>query len=884
MKGDFSRLRFDRARNYTSVLAQQGRVQLDADANEQRAIDEYMRATGLTDIIGHTGTPRHNSGFAITTDGTDISIGAGRYYVDGLLCESAQQTDYMQQRWLIGPQPSATLLADLSAGRSGSVRVWLEVWQRLATPIDDPGIKDVALGEADTTDRLQTVWRVVAEPGPAVPVNTGDVVLTVNRLRQSLSDLRLATQLEAITPVEAQAATLSAQVSAGRFDSAELRRQLSRLQTSASAILARTAAAQTPVLGRAPTQPQAQAQIAAATAAVGAIGQLPVILQLSCCDMMHQLPAPATPGRMTAGTQDAGGQGSCLPAPHAAYRGLENQLYRIEVHRGGPIAQATFKWSRDNGSVVTRIVQVSGPVLTVDSLGPDANLGFAPLDWVEITDDRSEFGQPPNQPGTLHQIKIVDSERLQVTLTDTAPAVGTASGHAKLRRWDQVGDVSIANGVAMNPSGPNVLENGITVQFAADQPFKSGDYWLVPARTATGQTEWPPSDSDGATYQPARSVHVHRAPLACIHFDRLHQQFQVDDCRDFFSPLAELTPPTPPQALHIAAISWSNDNFLSLDQLFSQGLIVTFDSPPNAKIDAANFIVELELPLATGNSDAAPAAGVVGVLRWPFALDGGVTVNTAGNAIVWMPGSQLFVTLSQLINQVAPGQFIRARVTLKGRTIFSTGTSGTLFLDGQCFGMAATRIDGIARTDLIIPSGNGEKASDFESWFYLTPTQQISASIAHANVAFVVVSQTPTGIHLLRLVDVPPSGQPSPTQPAVAPALTVTLQTAAPAATTISLSVSGGIPGIVQAPASVPIAQGATAPAAPVPLTVGNPGVGPAQTYTVTAALTLPSGQQTTANATITVTGADPGGITRPPIPFPTIPIGGVGGPTAGRG
>jgi hypothetical protein len=879
MRGDFSRLRFDRARNYTSVLAQQGRVQLDADANEQRAIDEYLRATGLTDIIGRTGTPRHNSGFAITTDATHISIGAGRYYVDGLLCEAAQPTDYMQQRWLIGPQPSAAvLLADLRAGRSGTVRVWLEVWQRLVTPIDDPGIKDVALGEADTTDRLQTVWRVVAEPGTAILVNTGGVLTTLNRLRQSLSDLRLATQLEAITPVEAQAATLAAQVSAGRLNSAELNRQLSGLQASASAVLARATATQTPVLTRAPAQPQAQQQIAAASAAVSAIGQLPVLLQLSCCDVMHQLPAPTTPGRMTADTQDASGQGSCLPAPHAAYRGLENQLYRVEVQRGGPLAQATFKWSRDNGSVLTRITQVGGPVVTVDSLGPDANLGFAPLDWVEITDDRSEFGQPPNQPGTLHQIKIVDAERLQITLTDSAPAVEFASGHAKLRRWDQVGDSSIANGVPMSPSGPNVLENGITVQFSADQPFNSGDYWLVPARTATGQPEWPPSDSDGATSQPAHSVRVHRAPLACIHFDAAHQQFQVDDCRDFFSPLTELTPPAPPPALHITAIGWLNDDFYSLDQLFSQGLIVTFDTLPNAKIDAANFVVGLEFPLFTGNSDAAPAAGVIGVLRWLFALDGGVTVNPAGNTIVWTPGSQLFSTLSQLISELSPGQFIRVRVSLKGQTIFSAGTSGTMFLDGQCFGMAATRSDGTARTDLAVPSGNGEKASDFESWFYLTPVQQISSmSVDHPNVAFVVVRSQPNGINIVKLVDMPASGQPSNTEPAVSPILTLTLHAAAAAGTTIALSVSGGIPGIVQVQPSVTIPVGSTTPTAPVPLTVANPGVGPAQTYTVTATLTLPGGQQTHATATITVIGTNPGGLARPPGGLPPILTGGIG-------
>jgi hypothetical protein len=883
MKGDFSRLRFDRAKNYTSVLAQQGRVQLDADANEQRAIDEYLRATGLTDIIGRTGTPRHNPGFGITTDGTNIRIGAGRYYVDGLLCEAAAQTDYMQQRWLIGPQPSAAaLLADLRAGRSGAVQVWLEVWQRLVTPIDDPGIKDVALGEADTTDRLQTVWRVVAEAAPAVRVDTRGVLTAVNTLRQSLSDLRLATQLEAIAPVEAHAATLSAQVNSGSLNAAQLARELTGLQASASAVLGRAVALQTQVVARAPTQPQAQAQITAVSAAVSQITRLPQILQLSCCDVMHQPAVTAVPGRMTAGTQDASGQGSCLPAPHAAFRGLENQLYRVEVHRGGPIAQATFKWSRDNGSVVTRITQVNGPVVTVDSLGPDANLGFAPLDWVEITDDRGEFGQPPNQPGALRQIKIVDPDHLRITLTESAPALATESGHAKLRRWDQVGDSTIANGVPMNPSGPNILENGILVRFASDQPFVSGDYWLVPARTATGLPEWPPSDSDGAAYQPARSVRVHRAPLACIHFGSLHQQFPVDDCRDFFSPLTELTPPAVPPALHVTAISWSNDDFLSLDQLFFQGLTVTLDASPTGKIDAANFIVELELPILTGNTNTAtavvlPAATGIGVLRWLFALDGGVTVNTVGNTIAWSLGSQLFGSLSQLMTA---GQIIRARARLIGRTIFTASAGGSLFLDGQCFGTAATRSGGTSRTDLAFPSGNGEKASDFESWFYLTPMQQIdSMTITPSAVAFVVVP----GTNLVRLVNnttTPPGTQ------AVVPMLTLTLHVNAPAATNIALSVSGGIPGTVQVPPNLTVPQGARSPS-PVQLTVTNPGAGPAQTYTVTATLILPSGQQTHATATIAVTGVNPGGVifSPGPIGLPSVgQVGGTGTPAAGKG
>ena len=38
MKGDFSRLTFDPARQFSRVLMQQGRVQLDADWNEQSSL------------------------------------------------------------------------------------------------------------------------------------------------------------------------------------------------------------------------------------------------------------------------------------------------------------------------------------------------------------------------------------------------------------------------------------------------------------------------------------------------------------------------------------------------------------------------------------------------------------------------------------------------------------------------------------------------------------------------------------------------------------------------------------------------------------------------------------------------------------------------------
>src|SRR5258708_231899 len=88
MKGDFSRIRFNPGKQYTAVLEQQGRVSIDADTNEQAAIDDYLRRTETVDVIGSFGAPEPAPGFAITPSGNQILTRAGRYYVQGLVCEN----------------------------------------------------------------------------------------------------------------------------------------------------------------------------------------------------------------------------------------------------------------------------------------------------------------------------------------------------------------------------------------------------------------------------------------------------------------------------------------------------------------------------------------------------------------------------------------------------------------------------------------------------------------------------------------------------------------------------------------------------------------------------------------------------------------------------
>ena len=178
----------------------------------------------------------------------------------------------------------------------------------------------------------------------------------------------------------------------------------------------------------------------------------------------------------------------------------------------GTAAQATFKWSRDNGSVVTAISNVSGSTLTVASLGPDTELGFAANQWVELTDDTNALhSDPPEQPGVFAQIKVVDATQTPPTITLTAaPNFTGAAGHAKARRWDQGSPPLKLNAGTMQP-----LENGVQVQFSVTGVYNSGDYWLIPARTSNASIDWPQTTGANPSPIPQKptSTNVHVAAL-----------------------------------------------------------------------------------------------------------------------------------------------------------------------------------------------------------------------------------------------------------------------------------------------------------------------------------------------------------------------------------
>jgi len=488
MKGDFSRYIFDPKKHYTTVLMQQGRVQVDADWNEQQAIHQNRIETEAFDVIGKCGAPKYSPGFRLTVEADNqLLIGQGRFYVDGILCHNEADVLYTEQPDL----PNAPDIAE-SLSDSGVGIVYLDVWQRHLTALDDPRIREVALGGPDTTTRLKTVWQV-----RVLPINNPDSPSSIT------CDSRLPDWDGLIAP---STGTLSAQT-----------------------------------------------------------------------------------------VPPSGTDNPCLIPPTVGYQRLENQLYRVEIHQGSDPGPVTFKWSRDNGSVVTAIEQISGDEIIVADLGSDDVLGFSRGQWVEILDDALELN---GLLGQLVQIDDIDPARRVITVVPSpTPLHNSPEGvnlelHPKLRRWDQPGPAVTAVTTEWID-----LEGGIQVQFS-NGTYKTGDYWLIPARTATGQIEWPVTDELNPTPLALLPLGIqhHYCRLAIAQFRS--ELLTVEDCRIIFRPLTELEPG---EACCTVVVHPGEDIQVALDTLPPMGGCVCLKTGTHTitqpiRIERSNVVLEGESP------------------------------------------------------------------------------------------------------------------------------------------------------------------------------------------------------------------------------------------------------------------------------------------------
>ncbi|HEX8565097.1 MAG TPA: DUF6519 domain-containing protein [Pyrinomonadaceae bacterium] len=449
MKGDFSRDTFNLKKNFRRVLMQQGRVQLDADWNEQSAILLHYLQMLAKDLIGEHGGPGEGFALELVKEGTipkDLIIKAGRYYVDGILCENDANVSYFEQ-----PNFNFT---DRDILQRGRFLFYLDVWERHVTCLEDESLCEVALGGIDTTTRAQVIWQVkLRELEPLSP----DV-------RDKCANLQM--------PGGATSnALLIADVQSGEFDG-----------------------------------------------------------------------------------------DPCNIAPGSRYRGAENQLYRVEIHTGNVNEfgeeldiEPTFKWSRENGSVVFPIISITRSGATTEIRlahpGRDNKFTLREGDWVEIVDDNYTLN---NSAGKLLKVTVIDRDEMSVTVDGTTEILADANSknHALLRRWDQkpgnsddrdlvLGADNAAN--IIEGTGNNnwlTLEDGIRIQFVKTEEgssvmssYHTGDYWLIPARTATGDIIWEQEENGNPKAQPPNGIEHHYAPLGVI------DNGDLTDCRRKLNPI-----------------------------------------------------------------------------------------------------------------------------------------------------------------------------------------------------------------------------------------------------------------------------------------------------------------------------------------------------------
>jgi hypothetical protein len=393
----------------------------------------------------------------------DLTISAGRYYVDGVVCSLPAAERFSAQADLPG--------AAFDPGPDGQVQIlYLDVSERLVTEIQDPDIGEVALGDADTTVRTRTVAQVRCLPIGVVPLEAGGVA-----------------------PLEA------------------------------GGVVPRVAAAGGPLeaAGGGPLEAGGDTAGEAARAAL--------------VNATHQawrgfLHAAAQHGRLRV---RRGAIGSAAT--------LDNLLYRVEIHTPAGQQPATFKWSRMNGSVVYPLRGTAAPdVLLLGAVRPDRVM-LRPGDWVEVLDDQAVVLA---SAGPLRQVMSCDTDSGAVNLTQ--PLASTAfGGHPFLRRWDHRATVvplidgavpvpvvpPLIDGAAPGPVVPPLtggaapgpdqgwieLEHGIEVRFEGG-PWRTGDYWCLPARTALGTVIWPGA-ADAPDALPPEGITHRFARLATLRHD-----------------------------------------------------------------------------------------------------------------------------------------------------------------------------------------------------------------------------------------------------------------------------------------------------------------------------------------------------------------------------
>lgn len=481
MKGDFSRDSFDRLRHYSRVLQQQGRLELDSDGNERQAIQLHHLRSLALHLIGPQGGPGNSFKLTDTVDAKPLK---GDFQIG--------KGAYYVDGWLCENDANVYF-----AGLEGRAR---QPWWRPGADALKPNLRylvyldvwerhiESAEVDDDAALTLPSALREVALGGP----DTATRAQVVWQVKVAPEDPNRKFPVPIDKPSWAK----------WMIDNWGLWQES--------------------------WQPPARGQMKAKAASP---------------------PAAAQP---------------CIVSPESRYRGLENQLYRIEIHRGGRAADAqkpTFVWSRENGSVVFPVERGDGSSVTLAEGWRDARFDLAINDVVEVSNETTALS---GRAGPLVRVTGVDPDTW--TISFEGSAAGIEGAHPILRRWDHGRRRSTAAALDKQADGrPKTaddralvveegrwlaIEDGVEIWFeaagaAGAHRYRSGDYWLVPARTATGDVLWP-RGADQARLplaQPPHGVEHHFAPLGVATIDGNGVVTVFGEPRLTFKSLVELSNP-----------------------------------------------------------------------------------------------------------------------------------------------------------------------------------------------------------------------------------------------------------------------------------------------------------------------------------------------------
>ena len=782
MKGDFSRP--GSAGGYAGVLHQQGRVWLDADWNDEVLARLAQAHAENVDLFGGCAVPAPGTAFAVQPAPpggtiTDFGIGggtgaAGRCYVDGIPCTSPGTWSYLGQPFYPDPPalPPPVAGSPLSPVTSppaalGAMLVYLEVWQRLITALQDPDLREAALGGPDTTARVQTIAQVKVQPLPA-----GLTPLTCASAAQFLpgdgaGTLTTSTAADRLPPDPCRIPDPEAYT--GRENA------LYRVEIHDGGDVLGGATGSAFDLGL------------AADAGAGA----------HSLTLAGLLSADQTAALLRAGSllvEDDGGAAERAPIASVSANTAQN-VTTIALARGLAAGYATarnarakggaalFKWSRSNAADAFAVVGIGADLRTVtlDALGRDQAGALRRGDLIEISDDASDLG--PARGHLTYVDADPDPDAFTIELADPLPAQFALPGrHPVVRRWDGAGIASAAFDAARTPELD--LGDGVRVTFGGSD-LRPGDYWQFTARALTGWVQ-PLADA------PPHGIRRHRAPIAVLgyrvvqvvnrvkvpllletaalptalqssitttldasgvtavspvalrtvaaaagataqHLTALDARIvspltttvialeRISDCRSVFEPLTQVDELE--NGVHVtgvfgldgtnAAVALPNAGDIPVNDIFN-GIVVHCDQPLDPRsVERATCGVQIELPSAS-----VPGFGYDTV---SLAADLTVAATTDGATIGWK--SKLDPTgLRALVARTPKGERgLLARLVLDGNRIRSA--DGQLALDGNAFGLPGA--DG--RTLLQYPSGDGHRGGDFRMWFWLTPELHLIA-------------------------------------------------------------------------------------------------------------------------------------------------------------